>query len=287
MTACIRSFIVSLALAAALGAVQESPAVSSQEVRFESRLETQSDWHVSESASIISGTQQVKGLLTLLDPESKLNFPVPLQMKLEDVKFTVQENGKVTQLDIANPGNKMELVELKHWIGRPIRFELIDKEPFIQYSEDFVRQYGELQVFKNAFFEGLFVSDLHTLFSIVKRPLKEGETFQIETPKTDAHPFQQEQSFTVREITDTKIVIDVASSIERQKLTVPIKNADAELDLKAVIFGQFKGTWTIDRANNLLFSLKENGFFTQTMKVNEVEVSVKHNIDKQIATGNP
>lgn len=288
MTACIRLFCAS-ALIAFVGLWSDEPLVklhADNQVQYESLLTLISEYNF-KSAPINTETQQTLKAVLSLAPngkkESLSKFPVPMKMVLEDVSFRSQVGQVETTFDPTNPKTALEIAEMRHWIGHPFYFTVTDTEPPLSFAEEVEIRYGGLKTIHARYFDALLGDDLHTLFSIVSRPLKTGESFQIVKDKNERRLYREVDTYTVQEITPEHVVLSSKALIERQKIFLePAK--DYEERKQTVIYGDLQGTWKIHRANGLLFSFQEKGVLQYGIKEGDKTVTIKHMIEKQIAT---
>lgn len=224
----------------------------------------------------VTGIQKLKGKLSF-ETEEKPHFPIPMEFTLEEAEFTVKENNQTKVYSLKEPGHSIEMNELIAFKGKAIPFSVIDKAPFIEYPENFLKRFKDLKIFRYPILAGFFGEDLYTLFTIAERPLKQGEKFEIEYEKTEDKPYTRKKIFTVQEMTPQQVVIEAVTLIERQRCSLTPSN-------QVVIYQQSKAIWTIDRINSLKFSQQETGTLSQSICLEGVDTSQKHILEKQIVT---
>lgn len=286
MTVYIRFFCVSTLLYCSLHASEQSfradkielNFVPGQAVHYESRTALQSEWIFDKQPVALTAVQDFKGKLLLdLDQQRDSQYPISMQFALDELQYLMREGDKQSVHSLEMPGQVVVLSQLKPWKKRYLPFQLITNFPYVSYSEEFLRKYGGLKVFREPVFASLLGEELYTLFKISDRTLVPGEGFEIYYDISDQQPFQMKKIIVIQSITPTTIVAEITTLVERQKMIF------SGIDI-GVVDGQYKAQWTIDRNSSLLFDVKETATLTQSLRVNGVDATLKHTLNKHIHT---
>lgn len=272
MITCIRFCFVSLVFISCLfsseGNLVQVP--SGVEVDYQSFSEIDSTWECQNSRIPFRIKQQLKGNLSL-EKEGSFAFPLSFQMVITNLDYKI--NHKKYSLD--SPGQITELIELERFKLKPLTFTITDSYPFLNFSPTFDERYKGLKFVSSSSLTGYFGEDLHKLIQIVNLPLKIDVPLEVIKEKSTIYPFQRKQMVTLKEVKEDEIVVEVTTSIEREKVFFE------ETDF-AVIFGDIKETWIINRLNALNFQMEEKGTFSTALKVNNSDTKQDHQIFRKI-----
>lgn len=272
MITCIRFCFVSVLLLNCLfsteGKLVEVP--QGIEVDYQSFSTIDSTWECQNSRIPFRIKQQLKGKLSL-EREGSFAFPLSFQMIILSLDYQINQK----KYSLESPGQITELIELERFKHKPLPFTITDSYPYLNFSPTFNERYKGLKFVSSASLTGYFGEDLHKLIQIVNLPLKINEPIELLKEKSAVYPLQRKQMVTLKEVKDHEIVVEVATLIEREKIFF------AESDF-AVIFGEIKETWIIDRSNALAFQMEEKGTFSTALKVNNSDTKQDHHIFRKI-----
>lgn len=276
MTVFIRFCCVSLCLFASCAA-EILQFDFDKEVKYDALIAIKSDLKSSSNISTISITQTLQGLLFFQDIE-KIEFPISMGFKLEGAQTTIVENNaKSESYSLSNPGNFLELVELRAFKGKTIPFSITNKPPYLSYAQEFLDRYKDIKIFRAPLFAGYFGEDLFNLFTLSERPFKEGDVFEIIEDKTDEKPYVKKKTFIIKEIDHDQVIVEIITLIDRLKL---FKSTPEQ----SVVYYHTKASWTINRRNSLKFKMQEQGTFQLATLQNGEEVLTAHTLEKRIKT---
>lgn len=271
MITCIRFCFVSFVFIGCLfseGNLVQVP--SGVEVEYQSFSEIDSTWECQNSRIPFRIKQQLKGKLSL-EKEGRFTFPLSFQMIITNLDYKINHK----KYSLESPGQITELIELERLKLKPLTFSITDNYPYLNFSPTFNERYKGLKFVSSQSLTGYFGEDLHKLIQIVNLPLKIDEPLELIKEKSTIYPFQRKQMVTLKEVNDDEIVVEVATSIEREK--VFFDGTDF-----AVIYGEIKEMWTINRLNALDFQMEEKGTFSTALKVNNSDTKQDHQIFRKI-----
>lgn len=272
MKNCIRLFCINVLCFAALAAEEA--------VQLTTKLQMKSRWEVEGKPVLVQVKQEQKADL-LFTEQKNWKFPIELTFILRDASIEVQGGEKHLSQNLKNPGPVLSLTEMSQFAGRPFKVSLLEGKPAFRFEDDLGKRYKDLSSFDDPFFEALFIQILHELFEIVQKNLKAGEGFEIVTENAGKVTFTSKMTFTVSENNADKMTLQSAFNIERQKVALPGKN---ENTIPAVIYGQLKGVWTIQKQNPLLFTFQDKGKISYAIGYEETQASIVHEIERSAST---
>lgn len=235
------------------------------ETEYQSFSEIDSKWESQNSLIPFRIKQQLIGKLSF-EKDSFQIIILSLDYQINHKKYSLESPGQIT-----------ELIELERWKQKPLSFTITDSYPYMNFSSTFNERYKGLKFVSSSSLTGYFGEDLHKLIQIVNLPLKLNETIELLKEKSAVYPFQRKQMVTLKEIKEDEIVVEVVTAIEREK--VFFGGTDF-----AVILGEIKETWAINRANALIFQMEEEGAFSTALKVNDKDTRQDHHIVRKITS---
>lgn len=278
MIANIRFYFVNifvLLIFSGLGAVEFFlPILREHDLHYESIVYLHSDIQHNDEFLPIDNFQKLRGVLYLEACED-LKFPINMQFTLKDAEFTVDHNHHLVSYTVDAPGTLVEANELRLFRDRSIPFSIIEEPSFILFPDDFKQRYGDLKLFRYPIFASWLGEDLKMLFTIASRPIRVGEGFQQIYEKNIENPYQVIKSVVIQEITAEHVIVEITTLIERQKISLSGED-------KAVVSGESFARWVINRADGLLFNIKEKGSFQQTIQLNDEDASRNYVFEKQV-----
>lgn len=249
---------------------------------FESSTSMHSSWDLVGKTTVVDLKQsQSAEVVFAAEGKPPYAFPVPLTFTLKTVEIEIDAGkNKLTQ-STKNPGHILSLTELSHFVDRPFSLKLIREPPFVAYEGTFAKQFADLQSFDQPVFEGLFIDALHQYMEILQHPLKVGEGFQLNFPRTPEQGFSAVATYSVKEVTEENAVIESTWLIERQKSS--LKGSKGE-EMPAVVIGEMKGLWTIQRRDLLQFHFEERGTISYSIGYEDDQASIRHDIIRTAST---
>ena len=266
---CFVSFFLLSCLYSNEGNLVEIP--QGVEVEYQSYSEIDSTWECPSSRIPYHIEQQLNGKLSL-EREGRFDFPLSFKMIISSLDYNI--NNRRYSLEF--PGQITELIELAHLRYKPLLFTIIENPPYLTLSPSFNERYKGLQFVSSGSLSGYFGEDLHKLIQIINLPLKLNESFERIEEKSTTYPFRRKQIVTLKEVNENEIVIEVMSVLERER--VPFSENDF-----AVIYGEIKEMWTINRSNALKFQMEEKGTFSTSLKVNNADTKQDHRIFRKVS----
>lgn len=272
MITCIRFCFVSVFFIGCLfsnegNLVEVPPGV---EVDYQSFSEIDSTWECQNSLIPFRIKQQLKGRLSL-EKEGSFTFPLSFQMVITNLDYKINHK----RYSLESPGQITELIELERFKLKPLSFTITDNYPYLSFSETFNDRYKDLKFVSSASLTGYFGEDLHKLVQIINLPLKLDEPLELIKDKSDIYPFQRKQIVILKEVNESEITVEVTTTIDREKVIF------AGTDF-AVVFGEIKEVWVINRSNALNFKMDEKGIFSTDLKVNNADTKQDHHIFRRI-----
>lgn len=274
MIACIRFFFVNLFFAALLH--------GEELVRLDSSTELHSTWNIQGNPLRVTTNQALSAdLLLKKEGPKRFEFPVPFTLTLRNYSVSIKSGTETQMNDLKNPGPFLALSELKHFQGKPVEFSILQTAPYVQLSTDVAKQFADLQTMDQPFFEGSYIDPLHNLLSLLSRPLKVGETFQLTREKTEKTAFSSTITFTVRENSEEVLAVDTVWLTQRQKTTLAGEKGE---EFPAVIFGEMKGAFLVRKKDPLLFTFEEKGAISYSIGYESLQASIVHEIVRKVAT---
>lgn len=279
MTGYIRSYCASalLLFGGTLLAFESSLQFPVQEKsEYRALFSMQSELKCAGHLVVVKGTEQLKGDFRMLDAWQGA-FPIAVEFVLEGAEFAIRDGAEREVFNLETPTTHVEINELKGFKGRPVRFSIVDKPPFISFSDDFLKQYGEMKIFRYPIFGGFLGECLYTLFEISRHSLKLGEGFEIVVEKGEGKPYQSTKTCVVKEVSSDQVVVEVTTIVDRQKIYLSALEP-------AVVTEQSRALWTIERANGFKFKIEESGHISQMIRLEQVEVLQNHVLERQITS---
>jgi hypothetical protein len=242
-------------------------------VPFESALSIQSGTVCSGHSIPLNSTQNVKGSFCLKENAA---WPIPIQLILKDVFWKIDDQGNEVFYSLDHPGSSMEMNELTAFRNQPLQILLKERPPFIELSKDISERFKGMAIIKYPILAGFLGEDLYTLFSICSHSAEVGESFHL-TVEKDAF-YQTDKKLTVKQLTPEKLIVEVNTKIERQRITLACES-------QAVVHAHSKAIWEIDRTNGLHFHMKEHGKLTQAMRIDGIETTQEFTFDRKVCSG--
>ena len=272
MITCIRFFIVSTFFISCLisgeGNLAQVP--NAIEVDYQSFSEIDSGWESQNSHIPFRIKQQIKGKLSL-EKEGDFAFPLSFQMSITNLDYKINHK----KYSLESPGQMTELIELERFQQKPLAFTMTRDYPYLTFSQVFSERYQGLKFVSSHFLTGYFGEDLHKLIQIVNLPLKIDVPLEIVKEKSTIYPFKRKQLVILKDLSEDEMIVEVTTSIDREKVFLDGGNF-------AVIQGEVKETWTINRLNALNFEMEEKGGFSIVLKLNESDTRQDHHIYRKI-----
>lgn len=277
MIATIRFYCASFFLICALCA--------DEALLFDSSSSMHSSWDLVGKTTVVDLKQsQSAEIVFKSEGKPPYAFPIPLTFTLKKVQIEIDADGQKLIQDTKNPGQILSLTELSHFVDRPFSLKLTQTAPFVAYEDAFAKQFADLQSFDQPVFEGLFIDALHQYMEILQHPLKVGEGFQLTWPRSTRQAFTAVATYAVKEVTEEQAVIESTWVVERQKSL--LKGSKGE-DVPAVIIGEMKGRWTIQRRDLLQFHFEEKGTISYSIGFEDDQASIRHDVERTASMKRP